>query len=134
MTWWWFTDVDRPYPVEGNYQPADNVASVPSPRRAPAESSLIQPLMTLAHPQAAPQGPHGSLLLDVEPNSAEVYIDGFYLGTVANFSQSPAGRDLSTGWHRLELRARGYETPAVNVTIEANRTFLYHGELKPIGR
>jgi hypothetical protein len=134
MTWWWFTDVDRPYPVEGNYQPAASVPSLPPPPKPSAESSLIQPLMTLPRPQAAPLGPHGSLQLEVQPSSADVYIDGFYISTVAVFSQAAAGRNLSVGWHRLELRARGYETPAINVTIEANRIFTYRGELKPIGR
>jgi PEGA domain len=134
MTWWWFTDVDRPYMVEGNYQLAERVASVPPPPKPPSESSLIQPLKTLPTPVSAPRGAHGTLLLNVEPSSAEVYVDGFYVSTVADFSQSPSGRDLSVGWHRLEFRARGYETPAINVTIEPNRTFTYRGELKAIGR
>ena len=62
---------------------------------------------------------------------AQVYVDGFYVGLVRDFHRSGAGLNLAAGWHRLEFRAPGYETPAVNVTIEPNRTATYQGELKP---
>jgi hypothetical protein len=60
-----------------------------------------------------------------------VYVDGFYRGTVAECRRSAAGLNLATGWHRLELRAPGFETPAINVTVEPNRTTSYQGALKP---
>jgi len=63
-----------------------------------------------------------------------VYIDGFYRGTVADCRRNAAGLNLATGWHRLEFRAPGFETPAINVTVEANRTTSYQGELKPTRR
>ena len=64
--------------------------------------------------------------------TAQVYVDGFYVGTVEDISRRPTGLDLAAGWHRLEFRAPGYVTPAVNVTIEADRTLNYRRELQPI--
>ncbi len=99
----------------------------------PSESSLIQPMLTLARPPA-PQTAHGNLQLEVAPNIAQVYVDGFYVGTVDDVSRLGAGLTVGAGWHRLQFRAPGYVTPSVNVTIEADRTFTYRGELKPIVR
>ena len=83
-------------------------------------------------PQPSQPLPRGYLRLEIEPNTAQVFVDGFYVGTVEEANRSQAGLNLAAGWHRLEFRAPGYVTPAVNVTIEANRTIGYRGELKPI--
>jgi hypothetical protein len=109
---------------------------VTPPRLAPSgpqvESSSIQPPFQPTATTGAARGSlRGSLWLDVEPNGAQVYVDGFYHGTVADCQRSPAGLNLATGWHRLEFRAPGFETPAINVTVETNRTTRYQGTLKP---
>jgi hypothetical protein len=129
--WWWgWTGIDNPNTADagGRYEETTTAPPRPAP---PAESSLIQPLMTLPRP-LSPQTARGTLHLDVEPTTAQVYVDGFYVGTVEDISRQPAGLDLAAGWHRLEFRAPGYVTPAVNVTIEADRTLNYRRELQPI--
>ena len=123
-----------PLTVDSNEAKSDNEDTTPLPfvPGPSVESSSIQPPFRPTATTGAAQGSlRGNLWLDVEPNSAQVYVDGFYLGTVEECHRNPAGLNLATGWHRLEFRAPGYETPAVNVTIEANRTTSYHGELKP---
>jgi hypothetical protein len=70
--------------------------------------------------------------LNVEPASAQVYVDGFYVGSVADFSDPRPGLSLPLGWHRLEFRAPGFLTPAINVTIGLDRTTTYEGKLQPI--
>jgi hypothetical protein len=67
----------------------------------------------------------------VAPKQAEVYIDGFYVGSVDAVNIS-GGLRTPVGWHRLEFRAPGYQTPAVNVTIEAHRTMRYHLALQSV--
>ena len=135
--WWWgltyggYPDV----PYDDNIR-EEQLPPVPeAPRRVepPAESSLIQPMLTLPRPRA-PQMARGTLRLEVVPNTAQVYVDGFYVGTVDDISHLGTGLAVGAGWHRLEFRAPGYVTPAVNVTIDANRTFTYRGELKSIVR
>ena len=74
--------------------------------------------------------PTGTLQLEVAPPHAQVYVDGFSVGTVEAVTGS-GGLTVTAGWHRLEFRAPGYQTPAVNVTIEVNRTITYHLALRP---
>jgi hypothetical protein len=76
----------------------------------------------------------GGLRLEIGPPGAQLYVDGFYSGTVDEVNRSQAGLSLPVGWHRLEIRAPGFVTPAINVTIEANRIVSYHGELTPLRR
>ena len=73
----------------------------------------------------------GTLRLDVEPRTAQVYVDGFYVGIVEAVNAN-GGLVVSVGWHRLEFRAPGYQTPAVNVTVEVNRTIALRLMLRPI--
>jgi hypothetical protein len=127
-----------PLTVDSNEVKSDSEDATPlavAPSGPPAESSSIQPPFEPTAMAGASQGSlRGNLWLDVEPSSAQVYVDGFYVGNVADCHRSPAGLDLATGWHRLEFRAPGFETPAINVTVETNRTTRYQGELKPTRR
>jgi hypothetical protein len=59
----------------------------------------------------------GTLVLDVEPSTAQVYVDGFYLGTIDDFERTGVG--LPAGRHRLDLRAPGYEMLTIPVEIAA---------------
>jgi hypothetical protein len=69
----------------------------------------------------------GYLTIDVGPDDAQVYIDGLYAGTVADFRRG--GRALDAGPHRVEIRAEGYEPHAVELRIRANDTLAYRGTL-----
>ncbi len=69
----------------------------------------------------------GSLELAVEPRSADVYVDGFYVGTVDDVMQN--GLLLRAGRHWIDLRAEGYETLTVPVGIAAGQAIRYRGEL-----
>ena len=97
-------------------------------RGAAAQPSSIQPQEPSVLPTSTDSA-NGTLRLDVEPRTAQVYIDGFYLGSVA--AVPDPGLTLRAGWHRVEFRAPGYDTPAVNVTVEANRTTTYRSALQP---
>jgi hypothetical protein len=69
----------------------------------------------------------GSLELAVEPRSADVYVDGFYVGTVDDVTQN--GLLLRAGRHWIDLRAEGYETLTVPVGIAAGQAIRYRGQL-----
>ena len=73
------------------------------------------------------QGMSGSLYLEVEPRAAQVYVDGFYMGTVDDFRRT--GVTLPTGPHRIELRASGYEALTIDMNIVAGQPTRYHGDL-----
>jgi hypothetical protein len=70
--------------------------------------------------------------LRVEPATAQVYVDGFYMGTVDDFNGSAQDANLEAGPHRIEIRAPGYETLTFDVKTEVNRTITYRGTLRPV--
>lgn len=71
----------------------------------------------------------GHLQLLVQVGAAEVYVDGFYRGTVDDLRRRI---QLEAGPHRIELRANGYETVTFDVRIEENATITYRTDLNPI--
>ncbi len=79
----------------------------------------------------ASSSPVGKLRLEIQPPTAQVYVDGFYVGWVDTVNGA-GGLKVTAGWHRVEFRASGYQTPAVNVTIEPNRTVVLRLALRPI--
>ena len=74
-------------------------------------------------------GATGGLFFSVAPADAQVSIDGVYAGTVLDFS---SGRPLMVipGRHYIELRAPGYRTVALDVTVAAGQVIPYEGELE----
>jgi hypothetical protein len=76
----------------------------------------------------------GGLKLKVEPTNAEVYVDGYYMGTVNDFDGSFQKVELETGPHHVEIRAPGYQTIAFDVRIEFNETVTYRGALQLLSK
>ena len=97
------------YAAGSSYPGAENPADSGQRREAPVE--------------------FGYLRLNVQPYAAEVYVDGFYVSSVADFSGSAPARALETGPHRVEIRAEGYETATFDVRIEPNEVVTYRREL-----
>jgi hypothetical protein len=77
-------------------------------------------------------GGTGYLRLEVEPDTARVYVDGLYMGSVSDFRR--AGRALDAGPHRVEIRAEGYESHGVDVSIRANDMLSYRGTLTRVAQ
>ena len=69
----------------------------------------------------------GRLSLFVTPLSAQVNVDGYYVGTVADFQDR--GLWLEPGPRRIEIRADGYETATFDVRITEDETVNYRREL-----
>jgi hypothetical protein len=74
----------------------------------------------------------GALRLKIKPRGAEVYVDGFFVGVVDDFDGIFQRLHLETGAHRIEVRAAGYESLAIDVRITPEHTTTYQGELKKI--
>jgi hypothetical protein len=71
----------------------------------------------------------GYLRLNVQPYTAQVFIDGFYVSSVDAFTGGGPARALPAGPHRVEIRADGYETATFDVRIDPNETITYRREL-----
>jgi hypothetical protein len=74
----------------------------------------------------------GGLRIESSPGSAQVYIDGFYVGSADDFGISGRPLDLDEGPHRVELRAGGYATMNFDISISANQTMRYRGDLQRV--
>ncbi len=74
----------------------------------------------------------GGVRLKVKPKDAEVYADGYYMGTVDQFNGVFQHLDLEAGPHRVELRLKGYEPLVFEVRIQPGKTITYQGELQKL--
>jgi len=74
-----------------------------------------------ASPWAAP----GDLRFDVTPGSAQVYVDGYFVGAVNDFEGRRQRLSLAPGTHHVALQAPGYESTEGDVTIEPRQTTTY---------
>ena len=61
-------------------------------------------------------GDVGGLIFNVNPRNAEVLVDGVVQGKASDFTQERYLK-VSSGTHRLELRADGYETYTKEIFI-----------------
>lgn len=74
-------------------------------------------------------GPTGGLRLQIEPQEAEVFVDGYFAGLVNEINGRFNHLNLAPGPHHIEVRAPGYETLEVDVNIEPHHTIHYRGAL-----
>jgi PEGA domain len=77
-------------------------------------------------------GPQGSLRLKIKPREGQVYVDGFFVGTVDDFDGTFQKLGIDAGGHRIEIKAPGHETISFEVLITPNETVTYKGELPRI--
>jgi hypothetical protein len=70
----------------------------------------------------------GYVRIEVEPDTAQVYVDGLYAGTAGDFRRG--GRALDVGLHRIAIRADGFEPLNVEVRVRANELISYRGTLR----
>ena len=74
----------------------------------------------------------GRLRIKVQPNEAEVFVDGYYAGIVDEFDNPFQHLRIETGPHRIEIREEGYEPLTFEVRILPGETVTYRGELRRI--
>jgi hypothetical protein len=71
----------------------------------------------------------GSLRLKVKPGHAQVFVDGYLVGSVDSFDGAFQRLNVEAGAHKIELRADGYETTQFEVMVIAGETIAYKGEM-----
>ena len=76
-------------------------------------------------------GASSGMTFQVSPASAEVFVDGVYVGTVQDFWADQRPLMIVPGSHRIELRAPGYQTVTLDVNTSAGQVIPYAGELQP---
>ena len=76
--------------------------------------------------------PTGRLILDPQPEGAQVFVDGYYAGIPDDFSVVHGGGVVESGQHRIEVSAPGHESVSIDVRIAASQSVTYRGRLKRI--
>lgn len=72
----------------------------------------------------------GSLRLKVKPGHAQVFVDGYLVGSVDSFDGVFQRLNVEAGSHRIELRADGYETTQFEVMVVPGETITYKGDMR----
>jgi hypothetical protein len=83
------------------------------------------------NPFPLPSAPSGWLELRLAPGTAQVYVDRYYTGEVADFNR-PGGREVEPGSHHIEIRAPGYQTSAFDVRLVPGQGVTYREDLSPL--
>jgi PEGA domain len=74
----------------------------------------------------------GSVRLKIKPRDAQVYVDGYFVGTVDQFDGLFQKLTIDGGNHRIEIKSEGHEVTQFDVLITPGETVTYQGELKKI--
>ena len=69
------------------------------------------------------------LILEVQPESTEIYIDSEYRGVVEGWTGNAV--PIEPGYHRVELRARGRMTRRFDVRVEAGEQIELRVDMEP---
>ena len=108
------------YPAGGYGYPSAGYPPANYP--APAQGSVgVQP----------GQSDSGGVSLEITPSTAAVYVDGQYVGSVANFAPTMAPLALTPGRHRLEVRSPGYETMSFDADVTPGQVIPFQGTMQP---
>jgi PEGA domain len=77
--------------------------------------------------------PDASVKLEVKPNQAEVYVDGYYAGIVDDFDGTFQRLRVAPGQHELELYLDGYRPAKQQIHLTADKTVKVKYTLEKLG-
>jgi hypothetical protein len=72
----------------------------------------------------------GGFSFEVSPNTAQVFVDGKYMGTVGEFTPQSQPLGVPAGDRRVELRADGYRTVQFEAQVVAGQVLPYQGSMQ----
>jgi hypothetical protein len=72
----------------------------------------------------------GGVSFEIQPPTAEVFVDGNFVGTVGQFTPTTQPLGLTPGRHRIEIKATGYRTMDFDVDIVAGQVVPYQGAME----
>ena len=72
----------------------------------------------------------GGVSFEISPDTAAVFVDGSYVGTVGEFTPMTQPLGLTPGRHRIEIRAPGYRMMSFDADVVAGQVIPYNGALE----
>jgi hypothetical protein len=92
----------------------------------PEKPAAPQPSEPRPESPAAP----GRLVVEIEPGAAEIFADGYYIGTGEDFSGARGGGLLTAGPHRIDVSASGFESLTRVINVTPGQSVTVRGSLK----
>jgi hypothetical protein len=129
------TDPTRPAGDLYRHPSGEPFNSRPLKPVAPYGGSFFGPIYTAPESVGAPgrvtpaPPSTGMLRFDVTPAAAQVFVDSFYAGTIADIDDQRV-LTLAAGPHQIELRAQDFEPVTFAVRIDPNETTVYRKALE----
>ena len=105
------------YPVPYAY----NVYGYPYASTYPSGSINVAPRVSAAF---------GGLSFEISPATADVYVDGEYVGVVSDFTPNQPPLGLAPGRHRIEINEPGFEPVVFDTDIVPGQVLPYQGTLQ----
>jgi hypothetical protein len=68
---------------------------------------------------------YGGVRIQGAPSDAQVYADGYFVGSIADFNGSSQQLSLPAGVHKIEVRSPGQAPVEFDVNIQAGQTVTY---------
>ena len=93
----------------------------------------VPDVITLDQPALGADAPTGGVQLDIQPWSAEVYVDGVSVGRVEQFRGYYQNLTLPAGPHVIAVVAPGRDPLIVGVTVVPGRVVTQRGSLAVAG-
>jgi hypothetical protein len=119
------------YPVYPTYLGWPPVAFVTSGEMLPGPAPAAD-AVAAAESTVPARTPKGSLVLQVQPARALVFVDGYFVGIVDDFDGTPGALVLDAGAHVIELDDPAYDHAQFDVRIDSQKSIVYRRELSPV--
>ena len=81
-----------------------------APEPVAADPAQLEPTPKPVEPPAL-----GRLILDIAPATAQIFVDGYYVGVPEDFSAGRGGGLLAAGPHHIDISADRHEPVAVDL-------------------
>jgi hypothetical protein len=115
------------YPSTGDPAPNTLTAAPGSGPTGQGQSGAVP----VPQGQAPAQGQYGGLSFQITPATAQVLVDGVYVGTVGQFAPTTRPLTLPAGQHHVEIRADGgYQPITFDVNVAPGQVIPYQGTLQ----
>jgi len=123
-----------PYPYASPYPyayPYRAPAYYPPSGYPPANYPPPAPGSVAVQPGQA-ESESGGVSFEITPNTAAVYVDGQYVGTVADFAPTAQPLTLPPGRHHVEVRSPGYQTMVFDADVTAGQVTPFQGTMQTV--
>jgi hypothetical protein len=112
------------YPSDGSGSSGQEYPVRPSGQQYPQQRPSVA--VQAGGQRSAP----GGVSFEITPGTADVFVDGTYMGTAASFGPTSQPLGVTTGRHRIEIRASGFRPMTFDADVTPGQVLPYQGTLQ----